>query len=69
VWEARLGVFRRLEDKCRKGFSDESPALGANDGDACGCHDPFEGVVAVTLSALVLRVKVLDLVVSMTATL
>jgi hypothetical protein len=43
--------------KCREGFSGESLALGANDDDACGCHDPLEGVVAATLSALVLRVK------------
>jgi hypothetical protein len=47
--------------KCREGFFDESPALGANDGDACGCHDPLEGIVAATLFILVLRVKAPDL--------
>jgi hypothetical protein len=43
--------------------------FGTNKCDACGCHDPLEGVVAATLSALGLRVKTQDLVVSMTAAL
>jgi hypothetical protein len=34
---------------------------GANDGDACGCRDPLEGVVLATLSVLGLRVKTQDL--------
>jgi hypothetical protein len=42
-------------------FSGESPALGANNGDVCGCHDFLEDVVAATLSVLLLRVKVPDL--------
>jgi hypothetical protein len=50
-------------------FLAKAQRSGANDGDACGCHDPLEGVVAATLSALGLRVKTLDLVVSMTAVL
>jgi hypothetical protein len=39
---------------------------GANDGDASGCRDLREGIVAATLSALGLWVKTQDLVVSMT---
>jgi hypothetical protein len=50
-------------------FLAKAQRSGAYDGDACGCRDPLEGVVAATLSALGLRVKTLDLVVSMTAAL
>jgi hypothetical protein len=35
--------------------------FGVNDGDACGCRDSFENVVAATLSAIRLRVKTLGL--------
>jgi hypothetical protein len=35
--------------------------FGVNDGDACGCRDSFESVVAATLSAIRLRVKTLGL--------
>jgi hypothetical protein len=50
-------------------FPAKAQRFGANDGDACGCRDPLEGVVAATLSALGLWVKTQDLVVSMTAAL
>jgi hypothetical protein len=50
-------------------FLAKAQRFGANDGDACGCRDPLEGVVAATLSALGLRVKTQDLVVSMMAAL
>jgi hypothetical protein len=50
-------------------FPAKAQRFGANDGDACGCRDPLEGVVAATLSVLGFRVKIQDLVVSMTATL
>jgi hypothetical protein len=40
---------------------------GANDGDARGCRDPLEGIVAATLSVLGLWVNAQDLVVSMMA--
>jgi hypothetical protein len=50
-------------------FSAKAHRSGANDGDSCGCRDPLEGVIAATLSALGLRVKTLDLVVSMMAAL
>jgi hypothetical protein len=43
--------------------------FGANGGDACGCRFPLEGVIVVILPALWLRVKTLDLAVSMAATL
>jgi hypothetical protein len=36
---------------------------------SCGCHSPLEVVVAATLSALGLLVKIQDFVVSMTVTL
>jgi hypothetical protein len=38
-----------------------------NNGDSCGCHNPLGGVVVVVFSALGLRVKTLDLMVSTTA--
>jgi hypothetical protein len=47
-------------------FLGESSALEANNSDACGCHNPLEDTGVVTLVALGLRVKTLDLVVSTT---
>jgi hypothetical protein len=70
VWEARLGECRWFKvPSAGRVFPAKAQRSGAYDGDACGCRDPLEGVVAATLSALGLRVKTLDLVVSMTAAL
>jgi hypothetical protein len=42
-------------------FQAKSQRLGSNEGDACWCCDPLGGFVVVTLSALGLQVKTLDL--------
>jgi hypothetical protein len=46
-------------------FPGKSQRSCANDGNACGCRDPLEDIVAATLSVLGLWVKTQDLVVSM----
>ena len=43
----------------REFFRAKSQRFGADDGDACGCRVPLEGVVVATLAAC-LRVKTLD---------
>jgi hypothetical protein len=48
-------------------FPVKAQCSGSNDDDACRCRDPLEGIVAATLTALGLRVKTQDLVVSMMA--
>jgi hypothetical protein len=54
-WEAEFsGVGRGF-------FRTKAQRLGANGSDACGCRNPFGGVVVAILSALRLRVKTLDL--------
>ena len=45
----------------REFFRAKSQRFGADDGDACGCRDPLEGVVVATPDVLGLRVKTLDL--------
>jgi hypothetical protein len=52
-----------------KFFSGESSALCVNVDGFCGCRAPLEGVVAATISALGLLVKIQDFVVSMMVTL
>ena len=44
----------------RELFRAKSQRFGADDGDACGCRDPLEGVVVATPDVLGLRVKTLD---------
>jgi hypothetical protein len=48
----------------REFFWAKAQRISANGGDACGCRNPFGGVVMVILPALRLRVKTLDLAVS-----
>jgi hypothetical protein len=48
-------------------FRAKSQHFSANDGDACGCHNPLGGVVMVILPVLWLRVKILDLMASAAA--
>jgi hypothetical protein len=48
-----LGVLRWF-------FWAKAQRFGVNGGDACGCRNPLEGVVVVTISTLKLRVKTLD---------
>jgi hypothetical protein len=50
-------------------FRAKAQRFSADGGDACGCRIPLGGVVVVILPALRLRVKTLDLMVSMTAAL
>jgi hypothetical protein len=52
---------------CARFFRAKAQGFRANDGDAYGCHDPFEGAVVVTFAMLGLRVKTLDLAVSTSA--
>jgi hypothetical protein len=47
-------------------FRAKAQRFSADGGDACGCRIPLGGVVVVILPALRLRVKTLDLMVSMT---
>jgi hypothetical protein len=42
-------------------FRAKAQRFGANDGDACGCRNPFAGAVVVTFAMLGLRVKTLTL--------
>jgi hypothetical protein len=70
VWEAQFEACRWSKvPSAGRVFPAKAQRSGANDGDARGCRDPFEGVVAATLSVLGLRVKAQDLVVSMTVSL
>jgi hypothetical protein len=59
----------RVSGAVRGFFRAKAQRLSANGGDACGCRYPLGGVVVVILSALWLRVKTLDLVVSTAAAL
>jgi hypothetical protein len=52
-------------ERCEDFFRAKAQRFGTNGGDACGCRIPLEGVVVVILPALWLRVKTLDLAVSM----
>jgi hypothetical protein len=70
VWEAQFEACRWSKvPSAGRVFPAKAKRSGANDGDARGCRDPLEGVVAATLSVFGLRVKAQDLVVSMTASL
>jgi hypothetical protein len=59
----------RLLGAVREIFQAKAQCLSVNDGDACGCRYPLGDVVGVILSALRLRVKTLDLMVSTAAVL
>jgi hypothetical protein len=70
VWEARFEECRWSKvPSAGRIFPAKAQRSGANDGEARGCRDPLEGVVAATLSVLGLWVKTQDLVVSMTVAL
>jgi hypothetical protein len=61
-WKLGSGLASILRFQVWRGFfRAKSQRFGANDGDACGCRDPLEGIIVATLSALGLRVKTLDL--------
>jgi hypothetical protein len=49
---------------CARFFWAKAQRFGANDGDACGCRNPFESVVVVTFAMLGLRVKTVDIAIS-----
>jgi hypothetical protein len=46
---------------CPRVFWAKAQRFDANGADACGCRNSLEGVVAVTLVLLGLRIKILDL--------
>ena len=59
-WKLGSGIGGGLRYRIwREFFRANSQRFAADDGDACGCRDPLEGVVVATLVTC-LRVKTLD---------